>query len=157
VTLVKRQVHVLDGARKALLKRFHGRVPDKLFWHAIGQVADVAGRIARAAPKVLAEPSVKGPLKRVLLFCAASEYPHYAGGRLIGLKAGPGRPQSILVGCITKPHPQSPHEHITHLGNPKAGWTWPRERVARASKRRATRFSWSNAYAIKKSIVLRGG
>jgi hypothetical protein len=35
----------------------------------------------------------------------------------------------VQVTCITKPHPQSPHEHITHLGNPKAGWTWPRERV----------------------------
>jgi hypothetical protein len=32
------------------------------------------------------------------------------------------------VTCITKPHPQSPHEHITHLGN--AGrWMWTREQV----------------------------
>lgn len=35
----------------------------------------------------------------------------------------------VQVTCITKPHPQSPHEHITHLGNPRAGWVWPRERV----------------------------
>ena len=35
----------------------------------------------------------------------------------------------VLVTCITKPHPQSPHEHITHLGNPQAGWEWTRERV----------------------------
>lgn len=33
------------------------------------------------------------------------------------------------VTCITKPHPFSPHEHITHLGNPSAGWTWTREKV----------------------------
>lgn len=35
----------------------------------------------------------------------------------------------VQVTCITKPHPQSPHEHITHLGNPGQGWTWPREKV----------------------------
>jgi len=35
----------------------------------------------------------------------------------------------VQVTCITKPHPESPHEHITHLGNPGAGWTWPREQV----------------------------
>ena len=33
------------------------------------------------------------------------------------------------VTCITKLHPSSPHEHITHLGNPSAGWTWTREKV----------------------------
>ncbi len=35
----------------------------------------------------------------------------------------------VNVTCITKPHPQSPHEHITHLGNPAAGWKWTREEV----------------------------
>ena len=33
------------------------------------------------------------------------------------------------VTCITKPHPQSSHEHITHLDNPGANWVWPREQV----------------------------
>lgn len=33
------------------------------------------------------------------------------------------------ITCATKPHPQSPHEHITHVGNPAAGWVWPRENV----------------------------
>jgi hypothetical protein len=33
------------------------------------------------------------------------------------------------ITCITKPHPQSPHEHITHVGNPSANWVWPREDV----------------------------
>ena len=32
------------------------------------------------------------------------------------------------ITCIVKPHPQSPHEHITHVGNPPT-WVWPRERV----------------------------
>jgi hypothetical protein len=35
----------------------------------------------------------------------------------------------VRVTCITKPHPQSAHEHITHLGNPQAGWKWTREEV----------------------------
>jgi len=34
----------------------------------------------------------------------------------------------VQVTCITKPHPQSPHEHITHLGNPPT-WLWRREQV----------------------------
>jgi hypothetical protein len=35
----------------------------------------------------------------------------------------------VQVTCITKPHPQSPHEHITHVGNPRANWKWTREQV----------------------------
>ena len=35
----------------------------------------------------------------------------------------------VQITCITKPHPQSPHEHITHVGNPAAGWKWTREQV----------------------------
>lgn len=35
----------------------------------------------------------------------------------------------VQVTCITKPHPQSPHEHITRLGNPAARWVWSREAV----------------------------
>jgi hypothetical protein len=33
------------------------------------------------------------------------------------------------VTCIVKPHPLSPHEHITHVGNPAQQWIWPREKV----------------------------
>jgi hypothetical protein len=33
------------------------------------------------------------------------------------------------VTCIVKPHPLSPHEHITHVGNPSNQWMWPREQV----------------------------
>jgi hypothetical protein len=35
----------------------------------------------------------------------------------------------VLITCITKPHPDSPHEHITELGNPRANWKWTREQV----------------------------
>jgi Protein of unknown function (DUF3892) len=35
----------------------------------------------------------------------------------------------VQVTCITKPHTQSPHEHITHLGNPRAEWKWTRQQV----------------------------
>lgn len=34
----------------------------------------------------------------------------------------------VQVTCIRKPHPQSPHEHITHVGNPPT-WEWTREQV----------------------------
>lgn len=34
----------------------------------------------------------------------------------------------VQVTCIIKPHPHSPHEHITHLGNPPS-WVWTREQV----------------------------
>src|SRR5258708_37780889 len=44
------------------------------------------------------------------------------------------------VTCITKPHPQSPHEHITHVGNPKAGWTWPREQVVQSIDAKSNSF-----------------
>jgi hypothetical protein len=32
------------------------------------------------------------------------------------------------ITCIVKPYPQSPHEHITHVGNPPQ-WVWTREQV----------------------------
>ena len=35
------------------------------------------------------------------------------------------------ITCITKPHPHSAHEHITHLGNPSANWTETREQIIR--------------------------
>jgi len=33
------------------------------------------------------------------------------------------------ITCITKRHPFSHYEHITHVGNPAAGWRWTREAV----------------------------
>lgn len=35
----------------------------------------------------------------------------------------------VAVTCIVKPNPSSSHEHITHIGNPAAGWMWTREQV----------------------------
>jgi len=29
----------------------------------------------------------------------------------------------VQITCIRKPHPQSPHEHITHVGNSQGVWT----------------------------------
>jgi hypothetical protein len=46
----------------------------------------------------------------------------------------------VQVTCITKPHPQSTHEHITHVGNPKAGWKWTRERVIESIDSKANNF-----------------
>ena len=46
----------------------------------------------------------------------------------------------VHVTCITKPHPQSPHEHITHVGNPSAGWNWPREQVVASIEARTNTF-----------------
>ena len=46
----------------------------------------------------------------------------------------------VQVTCITKPHPQSPHEHITHLGNPQVGWEWTREQVIASIEARTNTF-----------------
>jgi len=46
----------------------------------------------------------------------------------------------VQVTCITKPHPQSPHEHITHLGNPVVPWKWTREDVIASIDAKANTF-----------------
>ncbi len=46
----------------------------------------------------------------------------------------------VQVTCITKPNPQSPHEHITHLGNPAANWKWTREQVIGSIEARQNTF-----------------
>jgi Protein of unknown function (DUF3892) len=46
----------------------------------------------------------------------------------------------VKVTCITKPHPESRHEHITHVGNPDAGWKWPREDVITSIDTRTNTF-----------------
>ena len=57
----------------------------------------------------------------------------------------------VQVTCITKPHPQSPHEHITHLGNPTAGWKWTREDVIRSIDARTNTFFVIDPYTGKRS------
>jgi Protein of unknown function (DUF3892) len=46
----------------------------------------------------------------------------------------------VQVTCITKPDPQSPHEHITRVGNPSAGWNWPREQVVASIEAKSNTF-----------------
>jgi hypothetical protein len=46
----------------------------------------------------------------------------------------------VQVTCITKSNPQSPHEHITHVGNPGAGWKWSREQVIASIDARSNTF-----------------
>lgn len=43
------------------------------------------------------------------------------------------------VTCIVKPHPLSPHEHITYLGNPPT-WIWAREQVIASIEARTNTF-----------------
>jgi hypothetical protein len=44
----------------------------------------------------------------------------------------------VRVTCITKPHRDSPHEHITHLGG--AAWKWTREQVIQSIDARTNTF-----------------
>jgi hypothetical protein len=46
----------------------------------------------------------------------------------------------VQVTCITKPHPQSSHEHITHLGNPAGNWKWAREQVIASIEAKSNTF-----------------
>lgn len=57
------------------------------------------------------------------------------------------------VTCITKPHPQSTHEHITHLGNPRADWVWTRERVIESIDAKLNTFFVLDARTGKRSEV----
>lgn len=44
----------------------------------------------------------------------------------------------VRVTCITKPHRESPHEHITHLGG--TGWKWTRGEVIASIDNRTNTF-----------------
>lgn len=59
----------------------------------------------------------------------------------------------VRVTCITKPHLQSPHEHITHLGNPQAGWKWTCEEVIRSIDAKTNTFHVIDPYNGKRSEV----
>jgi len=59
----------------------------------------------------------------------------------------------VRVTCITKPHPQSQHEHITHLGNPQAGWKWTREDVIHTIDAGTNTFFVIDPYNGKRSEV----
>jgi Protein of unknown function (DUF3892) len=56
------------------------------------------------------------------------------------------------VTCITKPHPQSSHEHITHLGNPPT-WIWTREDVIASIDEKTNTFFVLDARTGKRADV----
>jgi hypothetical protein len=59
----------------------------------------------------------------------------------------------VQVTCITKPNPQSTHEHITHLGNPSLGWKWTREAVIQSIDAKTNSFYVVDPYSGKRSYV----
>ena len=58
----------------------------------------------------------------------------------------------VQVTCITKPRPQSSHEHITHLGNPPT-WKWTREQVIASIDVKTNTFYVLDPYNGKRSEV----
>ena len=66
----------------------------------------------------------------------------------------------IQITCINKPHPQSSHEHITHLGNPVMGWKWSREQVIASIEAKTNTFYVLDPWTGKRSnlgVVRPGG
>ena len=62
----------------------------------------------------------------------------------------------VQVTCITKPHPQSSHEHITHLGGPGGPggpWKWTRDQVIASIDARTNTFYVIDPYNGKRSDV----
>lgn len=44
------------------------------------------------------------------------------------------------ITCVTKPNRMSAHEHITHVGNPRADWVWKREDVIESIEAKTNTF-----------------
>lgn len=59
----------------------------------------------------------------------------------------------VQVTCITKPNPESSHEHITHLGNPAANWKWTREQVIASIEAKTNTFYVLDPNTGKRSNV----
>jgi len=57
------------------------------------------------------------------------------------------------ITCITKPDPQSSHEHITHVGNPGAGWKWTREAVIQSIDAKTNTFYVIDPISRKRADV----
>ncbi len=57
------------------------------------------------------------------------------------------------VTCILKPHLQSPHEHITHLGNPVQNWMWTRESVIESIDAKTNTFYVLDAANSKRADI----
>lgn len=60
---------------------------------------------------------------------------------------------TVEVKCIKKPNPHSQHEHITHLGNPAAGWQWTVEKVIASIESKTNSFYVIDKYTGKRSEV----
>lgn len=58
----------------------------------------------------------------------------------------------VQVTCIIKPNPQSPHEHITHLGNPPI-WRWTREQVIASIDAKTNTFFVRDPHSGKRADV----
>lgn len=56
------------------------------------------------------------------------------------------------ITCIVKPHPNSPHEHITHVGNPPQ-WLWTREQVISSIEAGANSFFVLDGFTGKRAEV----
>jgi hypothetical protein len=58
---------------------------------------------------------------------------------------------SYQITCITKPNVNSPHEHITHVGNPRVPWKLKTEEVIHQIESKVSTFyvkdTWSGAIA----------
>ena len=59
----------------------------------------------------------------------------------------------VQVTCITKPDRESPHEHITHLGNPALSWRWTREEVIASIDAGSNTFFVTDPKTGKRSTV----
>ena len=59
----------------------------------------------------------------------------------------------VQVTCITKPHPLSAHEHITHLGNPAANWKWPLARIVASIEAKTNTFYMLDPQTGKRADV----
>ena len=60
---------------------------------------------------------------------------------------------TVQVTCITKPHPSSPHEHITHIGNPP-NWVWPVKDVIASIEAKTNSFYVKNPFNGKIAYVM---
>ena len=61
----------------------------------------------------------------------------------------------VQITCITKPNPQSSHEHITHVGNPTAStpWKWTREEVIHSIEAKTNTFYVIDSRSGKRANV----
>ena len=59
----------------------------------------------------------------------------------------------VKVTCITKSTPHSSYEHITHIGNPAAGWRWTREQVIASIEAKTNSFFVIDPVTGKRSDI----